>query len=209
MSSELECHRFRSELSSVQEESVKCYLSRTTLLWNYIVQAMTQDAREFVKEPASEASDVVFFTKLMAHFDLITTGDIGKVENKWKKFVSQLRELPQSVLIHRLKDLVWAYETAKKHYSSDIKNPTRLPKNKTVNSSQSVRFSPTHFTINGDMVTIEAPFKFEIMLSGLNEKRDPDKLYTFSITRRQVSFEEDMGPAPKSTSYVFTLKEIE
>lgn len=209
MSSELECLRFRSELSSEQEESVKQYLSRTTLLWNYIVQAMTRDARNYVKEPASNESDQVFLDKVLKHFELITEGDIEKVENKWKRFVAQLRELPLSVLYQRLRDLVEAYETAKKHYGSDIKNPTRLPKNKTVNSSQSARFNPNTFLINGDVVSIEAPFKLELKLDGLNEKLNPLKHYTFSITKRQVSFEDDVGPTPKNTSYVFTFKEFE
>lgn len=209
MRGDLDCIRFRSELSPENEKSVKEYLSRTTLFWNYIVQAVAKEARSFIKETNSLDADECFLDKVLYHFNLLTKGNIEAITPKWRRYVSTIRELPLPVLQHRLKDLVEAYETAKQHVGKEIKNPTRLPKNKSGASSQSVRFGADGYRVSGDWVIVNQPFEVRIYLEELSTKLNPSKRYTFSITKRQSVQDIEKGPAPEGAKYVFTFKEVE
>lgn len=204
----LQCFRFRPELSIAEEEVVVLYLCRTTLFWNYIVQAMDKSARRYISQPQSEASTAAFLDKLAELYKSVVDGNGSDIHARWRTYIPMIRELPRSVLQNRIHDMAESYGTAKAHYGIPRENATKLPKVKTVSSTQSVRFDEDQYTIVDDRVIVKSPFPFDIQLPGLSGKIEEGVKYTFSITKRRSNPEEAIGPVSQNMTYVFTFKQV-
>lgn len=157
------------------KESAQWYLSRTTFLWNYLVEATQLVYDNYLlacqKSGQSKETDDALEAQVWAHFEDIYRTDYDKViPEKWLSFIECVRELPRSMTEQRLIELISAYKSsavADTDGSVDLRN---RPRRKTARSGQSAVFNTGEFTVTSEnQVRCEAcPGQVvEIPLTGL------------------------------------------
>lgn len=202
-------------LNPEQRTVLNEYLTRTTLLWNLLHQHLKDDAEEYLCLPPGPESDRNFRWTGHKLFTKITASDVS-YENTgllsaWVNYIASIRELPVELIQNRVKDIIDAYEMAKRDQNSGTEKPTGPPRRKTSKSSQSVRFPPEAFTLEKGKIKISSVFPFEFDVPEFSEEvlTEPHEL---SITRRRLAEQSEItfGPADENEQiFVVTLRPVD
>lgn len=199
----------------LSKEAIQYYLSRTTYLWNYLVE-MTQAAYEdylyAINRPGNdttvEIQNLLLEKEVMKWFDYVYSEDYTKhVPERWVEFIDRVREIPPGMSEQRARELIMAY-TSSALEQGDNPNRVRRPRRKTARSSQSAYFSPQYigyrdgkaFLEAGDGAGIELPLT--MLLRQVPDAVDSDRITGITVIKqlqpeaKQNATADEFGPLP-------------
>lgn len=193
--------RFSSiKLKKHEAVAVDKYFLRTTLLWNYLVSRIGDEASVYMNEEVSEISDQYWEAKLSEYFNEAMSADLKTIDADWRDYVESIRKLPTDIQKRRLEDLVSSYKRAKLDIANKVAKPSQTPKLKKKLSSQSFTLAANDFEVRNKEVFVSSVFPFSFTLP-----QSVSANHRFlMITRRAVSGDARFGPSD-SNSYVVTF----
>lgn len=158
------------------KEIIAYYLSRTTFLWNYLVEVSQVDYDNYLTEHRqkgpSQALDDALETKVWVLFEDIYRQDFDKtVPIKWVPFIERVRELPRTMTEQRLTELLVAYKSSALAENDGAVVYRNRPRRKTAKSAQSAVFVKGDFDFMSDnFIRCEAVkgYPVDIPLVGLS-----------------------------------------
>lgn len=159
---------------SFSKDNLTYYLSRTTYLWNYLIEA-TQGVfddylAQYRQNGASQALDDHLEKEVWACFEDVYRVDYKDlIPEKWHSFIERVREIPRSMTEQRLMELLGAYKNSAKGETDTSLSHRNRPRRKTAKSAQSAMFVPKEFRIIDGFVRCEAceGYPVDIPLTGL------------------------------------------
>lgn len=177
METEKEDTRYRHQSfvpDTFSKDNIAYYLSRTTFLWNYLIDATQAVFDDYLIEHrqngSSQALDDSLETKVWACFEDIYRDDYKDlIPSQWHSFIEMVRDLPRSMTEQRMAELLIAYKSSALAEQDTSLSHRNRPRRKTGKSAQSATFLPKDFKIRDNFVTCEAVpgYPVDIPLTGL------------------------------------------
>lgn len=159
---------------SSSKDNISYYLSRTTFLWNYLVEATQAVFEDYLakyrQDGPSEGLDDYLEKEVWAYFEDVYRDDyLDAIPQKWHSFIERVREIPRTMTEQRLTELLAAYKNSAKGETDTSLLHRNRPRRKTAKSAQSAMFTPNEFSIIDGFVRCVAckDYPVDIPLTGL------------------------------------------
>ena len=201
--------RYKVRLNPEQREAVMKYLTRTSLLWNLLLQVLKDVVDTYLEGPNTDEVEAEFSKNANAIFNSLMA-DPEKVPPNWVNFMASITALDHEILYERFSDLLDSYILAK---SKPGNNETNLPRRKADSSSHSVRFAPDKYKLKDGKIIVTEPFPFEIpvpeTIQALHHLENTP-CYLSITKNRTADASPVFGPMDESmVYYVLTFRPVE
>lgn len=203
--------RFQVKLNDVQNEKLEEYHYKTTLFWNLLRAHLKDKFDAYMAAEPSDEADKEITAKAEAFFESFFVPDPGLlILPGWGEYVGKIKDLPKDVLRCRLVDLVNAFILAKKTNGSGEGSFTGIPRRKTAKSSQSVRFTPGMYELNGNTIQLLCHPRLQFTLPDwpVASRQALDAIIensSLSITRRRIQEPPGASLGPKDDDHLYSV----
>ena len=150
-------------LNEEQEKAVMEYLTRSTCFWNFLMQHLRNEFNEYIESNGSDEALMALTNKAITCLHMLSLpnleGNETNIEEEWKAFLPQMRELDYDSLNCRARDFVDALVS---YVAENGSSNAQRPKVKTERSAQAISFTKPNFSIHLGILKLEGLFPVEI-----------------------------------------------